>query len=229
MIKRLSCQEWHSGDLCFYVFITACISPSLPVLTTLFSLHSQHSGALLLFPRWLNCCTPPQLSIYICCVKAVCMWIYGGTFRLAPFICITSLPISLPNFYLLACSSLMNVSMPLPVSSPSLLHLSICHLPFLRPGRADLLSSLLSLLLGVDRDRDSGPLWPSLVPNRLLHFLCAGFDQITRHCQPHPPPFSCSNAAQAQPSNPFDYNSWDLCAVLPLQISCCIKRAQMPL
>lgn len=57
-------------------------------------------------------------------------------------------------------------------------------------------------------------------PNRQPHFLCVVFDQNT-HTIHHP--FLCSAAAQAQSSNPFDYNAWDLCALLPLQISCCIK------
>ncbi len=74
--------------------------------------------------------------------------------------------------------------------------------------------------------------WWSLIfpcPTLLLHFLCVVFDHNTQQTTRLPPPllilYCCTDSAL----NPFDCNSQDICAVLLLQISCCIKRAQLPL
>lgn len=64
---------WWFVFLCLNLCVHISLTASPRVLTPLFSLHSQHSRALLLFPRWFNCCIPSNCPLHLFCVH---MWIY---------------------------------------------------------------------------------------------------------------------------------------------------------
>lgn len=142
------------------------------------------------------------------------MWIYGGNIDSLPSFAYFSLVFLFHDYltfflFLSARSSFMNVSLPLPVLPPHSLSSSLLKAEA-RPGRADPLSSLLSLSLAVDGDSDSDPLWPSLVQMAcFISFVLS----LTKIPTTSTTPLAGSNAAQARLKSLWLYFPRPLCCL----------------
>lgn len=122
---------WWFVFLCLYRCMHISVTAGPWVLTTLFSLHSQHSRALLLFPRWLNCCI--SLIVHYICFVYVCEFMVGILTSLPQFAYfplvfdfISRLPHFLFLFYLLVLHLWMSLCLS------RLPPLSVVRLPFLK-------------------------------------------------------------------------------------------------